>query len=132
MAKIVIAGNAVVVTSSLKLEEIKTIEKYRPKALILMGGDDKKEPVFSIDTRSDVGVINAYGATFANASHDDEKLATITMCMDNPQGDIKEWVADRLGGALMNLNKLEATLPAVLAEIEDEKAAVMESISMAQ
>lgn len=40
MAKITIAGDAVVITSSLKLDDIKTIAKYRPKALTLMGGDD--------------------------------------------------------------------------------------------
>ena len=33
MAKIVIAGDAIVVTSALKLEDIRTIEKYRPKEL---------------------------------------------------------------------------------------------------
>lgn len=132
MAKIVIAGNAVVVTSSLKLEDIKTIKKYRPKALVLMGGEDKKEPIFVMDTCKDCGNITTYGAAFGCASHDDEKLATITMCMEEPQGDIKEWVADRLGGALMNLNKLEATLPDVLEEIKAEKAAVMENISVAQ
>mgnify|MGYP007049942276 CR=1 FL=1 len=31
MAKITIAGDAAVVTSAMKLEDIKTIEKYRPK-----------------------------------------------------------------------------------------------------
>ena len=40
MAKIVIAGDAVVVTSAMKLEDIKTIEKYRPKELVLKGGED--------------------------------------------------------------------------------------------
>ena len=44
MAKIVIAGDAVVVTSAMKLEDIKTIEKYRPKELVLKGGEDGKEP----------------------------------------------------------------------------------------
>ena len=38
MAKIVIAGDAVVVKSELKLEDIKTIEKYNAKALTLTGG----------------------------------------------------------------------------------------------
>lgn len=31
MAKITIAGDAAVVTSAMKLEDIKTIEKYRPQ-----------------------------------------------------------------------------------------------------
>ena len=44
MAKIVIAGDAVVITSALKLEDIKTIAKYNPKALTLMGGEDGRSP----------------------------------------------------------------------------------------
>ena len=47
MAKITIAGDAAVVTSAMKLEDIKTIEKYRPKELVLKGGEDGKEPIFS-------------------------------------------------------------------------------------
>ena len=35
MAKITIAGDAVVITSTQKLEDIKLLEKYRPKALCL-------------------------------------------------------------------------------------------------
>lgn len=48
MAKIVIAGDAVVVTSAMKLEDIKTIEKYRPKELVLKGGEDGKEAIHSV------------------------------------------------------------------------------------
>ena len=51
MAKIVIAGDAVVVKSELKLEDIKTIEKYNTKALTLMGGDEGKEPIFALGTK---------------------------------------------------------------------------------
>jgi len=79
MAKIVIAGDAVVVTSALKLEDIHTIEKYRPKALVLKGGEDGKEPIFAIGTTSGAGNINEVGASFGRESHDEGKLATVTM-----------------------------------------------------
>lgn len=133
MAKITIAGDAVVVTSALKLEDIKTIAKYRPKSLFLMGGDDGKEPIFGIGVTDGCGNINEVGASFGRESHDAEKLAVITMCTNGAvSGDIKEWVADHIGGAIINLNKLEEKLPAVLAEIEAEKAAVMSNIIVAQ
>jgi len=132
MAKIVIAGDAVVVTSALKLEDIHTIEKYRPKALVLKGGEDGKEPIFAIGVTNGAGNINEVGASFGRASHDDEKFATITMVTDGVTGDVKEWVADRIGGAIINLNKLEEKLPAVLAEIEGQKAEVMGNITVAQ
>ncbi len=133
MAKITIAGDAVVVTSSMKLEDIKTIGKYRPKALTLFGGEDGKEPIFAIcATSNGPGKLNAVGAEFGRETHDEAKLATITMSLDGVTGDIKEFVADKLGSAIMNLNALEAKLPAVLREIADQKAEVLGNITVAQ
>lgn len=133
MAKITIAGDAVVVTSALKLEDIKTIEKYRRDALVLKGGEDGKELIFAIGTTDGCGNINEVGASFGRETHDDEKLAVITMCTGvGTSGDIKEWVADRIGRAIINLNKLEEKLPAVLDEIAAEKAQVMSNITVAQ
>ena len=131
MAKIVIAGDAIVVTSALKLEDIRTIEKYRPKELVLKG-EDGKEPIFAVGTTSGAGNINAVGASFGRESHDDQKLATITMCTTGVTGDVKEWVADHVGSAIISLNKLEEKLPAVLEEIAAEKAAVLSNITVAQ
>lgn len=132
MAKIVIAGDAVVITSSLKLEDIKTIQKYRPKELVLKGGEDGKEPIFAIGAGSGYGNINEVGASFGGTTHDEEKLATITMVANAGTEDVKNWVADRLGGAIINLNKLEEKLPGVLAEITAQKATVMSNITVAQ
>ena len=113
MAKIVIAGDA--------------------KELVLKGGEDGKEPIFAIGVTEGCGNINEVGASFGRETHDEEKLASITMCTGvGTTGDIKEWVADRIGGAIINLNKLEEKLPAVLEEIEAEKAEVMSNITVAQ
>lgn len=132
MAKIVIAGDAIIVTSSMKLADIQTIQKYRPSELVLKGGEDGKEPIFAIGVTNGAGNINEVGASFGRTSHDEEKFATITMVTDGVTGDIKEWVADRIGCAIISLNKLEEKLPAVLAEIEDQKAEVMGNITVAQ
>lgn len=132
MAKIVIAGDAVVVTSNLKLEDIKTIEKYRPNDLVLKGGEDGKEPIFRLGTTTGAGNINSVGASFGREASDGSKLATITMVKSGvPADEVKEWVADTLGGAIINLNALEAKLPEVLAAIADEKAVVMANITVA-
>lgn len=132
MAKVIIAGDAVVVKSTLKLEEIQTVEKYRPNELVLKGGEDGKEPIFAVGTTTGVGNINEFGASFGSASHDDEKLATITLSATGITGDVKEWVADRIGGALVNLRKLEEKLPEVLEAIAAERTAIMSDISVAQ
>ena len=132
MAKVVIAGNAVVINSTIKFEDIKKVAKARPTALTLMGGEDGKEPIFAIGACASAnGVINANGAFFGSATRDDAKLATITMVVEN-EGDIKEFVAEELGAALINLSKLEEKLPAVIEEINAEKASVLESITIAQ
>lgn len=134
MAKIVIAGEAVVVTSSIKLEDYRKIAKYRPKALTLTGGEDGKEPIFRVGvTNGSNGTIGKYGAEFANATHDEQKLASITLVYTGAAGEsIKETVADEIGPAVMLLNRLEDTLPNVLEEIDAEKARILENITVAQ
>lgn len=134
MAKITIAGQAVVVTSAMKLEDIKTIKKYRPDALTLRGGEDGKEPIFCIGVCTDGdGDINKYGAEFAHATHDDAKLATITKIIPHDDDvDIKAVVAETIGVYVLNLNKLEETLPSVMNEIAAEKARILANITVAQ
>lgn len=131
MAKITIAGDAVVVTSALKLEDIKTIKKYRPGALVLMGGEDGKEPIFVLGVTNGTGSINQYGAAFGSETHDDQKLATMTLIC-RTEGDIKETVADTIGAYVMTLNKLEQTLPAVLQEITAEKEQILANITVSE
>lgn len=130
MAKIVIAGQAVVVTSSMALEDIKTIKKYRPKALTLWGGEDGKEPIFALGIGK--GELNAVGASFCEATRDEEKKATLTLTTDYTGDDVEGYVSDAYGAAIINLNKLEEKLPAVLEEIAAEKAAVRSNITVVQ
>lgn len=133
MAKITVAGEAVVITSAIKLEDYEKVAKYRPAALTLMGGEDGKEPIFRVAVcPCGKGCINQYGAEFCTATHDDRKLASITMVFAGEGENIKDAVADEIGPALLNLNKIEETIPAVLREIDAEKAKIMESITVAQ
>ena len=129
MAKVKTMGQAIVVVSEVKLEDIKKIQKYRPEALVLKGGEDNKEEIFRIGIGD--GKINTYGASFCEETRDDEKLATITMTTNYNGDDIKGFIADELGGALTNLGKLEKTLPAVLDSIDKERTAIMEGITIA-
>lgn len=130
MAKIVIAGQAIVVTSDVALEDIKTIKKYRPDALTLKGGEDGKEPIFALGVGN--GRISAVGASFCEETRDEAKKATLTMTTDYDGDDIEGFVSDSLGTAIVNLNKLEATLPAVLEEIEAERANIRSNITVVQ
>lgn len=133
MANTKILGKAVVVTSSIKFEDLKTIKKYRPNALTLKGGEDGKEPIFTIFVREDGKCgISDNGISFCEATRDENKFATLTFTLNNVPEDIaiKDVVVDELGGALAKLNKLEEQLTAVLGEINAEREAVSGSIDV--
>lgn len=133
MAKVTIAGKALVITSTLKLTDLETVKKYQPKALILMGGEDGKEPVFAIGAvRGSAGKIGSIGVEFGEETHDDQKLATMTLMVPGDVKDMKEYVADKYGAALVNLKKLEDILPAVVEAIAASKKSIMDNISVAQ
>lgn len=134
MAKIVITGNAVVITSAMKFEDILKIKKSSPDALILKGGEDGKEPVFAIgiSDRYGSGNINMYGVTFDSETRDQQKLATLTMLTNYSGDNIESYIVDELGTAITNLNKLEETLPAVLEEISAARAEILSNITVTQ
>lgn len=132
MAKVTIAGKAIVITSALKLEELETVKKYQPKALVLLGGEDGKEPIFAVGVvRGSAGKIGNVGVEFGEETQT-EKLATMTLMAPADVKDMKEYVADKYGAALMNLAKLETNLPAVIGAIAAEKQSIMDNINVAQ
>lgn len=133
MAKVKIAGDAVIVTSALKTEDLKTIAKYRPEALTLMGGEENKTPIFCILVKDGgTGDMNANGVTFTGTTRDEYKRATLTMTFANMGENVKDWAADKFGTAIERLNALEAKLPDVLTDIAAVKAKVCESITIAE
>lgn len=132
MAKITVVGQAVVVTSSMKLEDIKLVEKYRPEALVLYVGEGaEKEPDFKIGTTSfGNGCISKYGVEFDSETRDEQKLATLTEVLVNEVEDIKGFVSDAYGPAVLKLNELEGALPGVIREIADMKARIDANITI--
>lgn len=128
-AGITVAGQAVVITSSMTLDNIKTIGKYRPNALQLKDAENK-EVIFSVGIAKGKGSINKYGAEFDGVTYNSEGKAVITLDMPEVKGNVAESIAEYVGAAILNLNKLEAQLPAVINEIATEKAAIMANISV--
>lgn len=132
MASITITGNAIVVKSTLTPEQIALVAKYRPEALVLFEGEGKDRcPVFAIGTVSaGTGSINKVGACFPKNTTDPDGKAVITLIGEFGEGDVREQVADKIGKAILNLNTIEAALPAVIEEIEEQKAAIIENITV--
>lgn len=132
MAKIIIAGNAVVVTSKHTLEDIKTLEKYSPRALQLRekNEDDKMEVCFQVMSSTGKGALNNNGAAFTGATHDEAALATITLCIPEGVENVKEWVAEAMGPGLMKLNKVEKQFADALKAVKEDRDQIMENIQM--
>ena len=129
MAKITIAEKAVVITSALTLADLKKVKKYHPEALVLTEGENK-EPVFSIGiAETGNGSIGTYGASFAPSTVNADGKAAITMTV-NGEADVEKYVIDKYAAAIINLNKLEEKIPAVLNGIASDEAAVKSAITV--
>lgn len=101
--KVTVVGEAAVITSDLKLEDIKTAKKYRPEALKLY---KDKEQVYQIGVTSrSSGSINNVGAEFSETT-DKEGHATITLSTDR-EGDAAEEVMDKIGLPLLMVSRIE-------------------------
>ena len=132
MARITIAGDSIVITSSHTLEAIKKIEKYAPRSLKLyeLNEDGKPEEVFAVASAKAAGSINQYGASFGSTTHDNAKLATITLPIPANVPDAVQYAAETYGRAVMLLNRVESQFGEALARIDAEMEAILDSISV--
>lgn len=132
MAQIKVVGNAVVFQSAMKLEDLVKIQKYKSDALSVKGGEDGKEILFSvIPVPGCMGEVNASEVVFGQKANDG--LATVTAILPvipEDEAELKEVLADKLGAALTYMNELEAKLPDVLKQVNEERNAVMEAIEI--
>lgn len=127
-ASATVAGAACVITSDVKLEELKLIKKYRPKALTAYEADDKKEISFRIMLENTAkGDVGTTAIAFSNVTSADGK-ATVTI--DVADKDM-EAVEDKIGAALLKLSKMEEGFAAVIEEIKAEQTMVREHITIA-
>ena len=132
MANVKKFGEAVVITSAAKLEDIAKIAKYRPEALTLYSEGEDKEPLFMIGTcPKRVGEVSEYGIAFGGA--DGNGFAQATVVYTGPAGnddEVKAAIADSMGAQIAMLTKLEETFPALLEQIDADIASILSSIEI--
>lgn len=125
-------GSALVITSSIKLEDIKTVKKYNEKALTLYEKDEDgdKQPVFTALYKKDCdGTITENGAVFSKESPDG--FAQITELVNIPKDtDPEDWIADNYGKALIGLAKYEEYFPAIIDELNATREKVKAGIEV--
>lgn len=134
MAKTKIVGDALVITSELKLTDLELVQKYEPAALKLYNVDDngKKNPCFAICVQP--GALQKFdvtdnGITFRKASRDGG-FAEITCSVPAGEGDVRELVAEKFGGAISGLIRLEQELPDVIEAITERRQSVIDCIEV--
>jgi len=130
-ATIKVVGGVAVVESGAELATIAKVAKYRPEALSLFKGTGKdKEEVFKVGiAKAGTGSINQYGASYGTATNADGK-ATITLMIPDGTTNAKAWVMEKVGPAILNLNKVEAQFEGAIDEIDAELEAIEGNIAI--
>ena len=126
-AGIKVIGNTVFVESEFTPAELKEVSKYRPQALQLVD-EETKEPIFAVGITAGDGTIGKFGAEYGSASNADGKALISKKIPDGV--DAKRYIEDTIGVSILLLKKVEAGLSDKLAEIEEEKEAVMATIEV--
>lgn len=127
--RISILGEALVLTSTLKVEEIKLLRKYKPDALKIKNenGDD----LFAIAYKEGCSSITPKGVTFGGASRDGNEFATFTANISVAEGeDIKEVVADLIGVPAGYVSQIESAAVNALHEVRAARAELLNSITV--
>ena len=127
MADVKIAGNTIVLTSTVTLEQIKRIEKHRPEALEIRNA--KEEIIFRVGTGSNA--LNDHGASFNAATLDDRELAYISLPIPPGVTDAKRYFAETFGQQHLYLKAIEQRLSSVLVEVEGKITEIMNDVTMA-
>lgn len=129
MAKIIIAGDAMIIESAYTLDDIATLKKYRPKALTLFDNDGKSE-VFKVGLTCGTGSISNYGASFGSSSKNEAGRAIITVMIPSCVEDAKAYAEEVVGAAIIKLNMVEDQFGEALADVAAERQEVRENITI--
>lgn len=126
-ANISILGEAAVLISMFQMENLKTILKYKPSALVIQD-EETKEETFRVNiAKAGAGTMNRYGISFS-PTPDKNGWAQVTVSLPEEHGDPKDYIEDTYGETILNLKKLENKMFSILGEIEVARKAVRDSI----
>lgn len=128
-AKITIDSGVAFVKSAMKLDDIKKLAKYSPKALSLMSEDGKNE-VFKVGVTTGSGNVNAHGVSFGANTTADGK-AVVTLMIPEGTANAKEWVMNKVGSAILDLGKVEAQAVKALESVAKELKDIEDTITVA-
>lgn len=129
MANIIITGDSVSVISTLKLEDIKTVLKYRPEALSVYEGEGKEKSLVFTAKVGSTPTMGTYGVVFTSETSEGNAVMT-EIFSGQSAATIKDAVAEKYGVGILNLRKLELVVPEVLEEIKAQREEIKSSIEV--
>jgi len=129
MTEIKVCGNAMVVTSGLKLEEIKDLAKANPKSLKIID-EETKDEIFAIGVTAKPS-LTVSGACFTNKNNDGYAQMTLELPTELETNDAKKkYIVDNYTGIITNLNALEEAASQDVAVLNETKADLEENIEI--
>lgn len=128
MAKIKVVGGAYAIISEFTLDQLKEVEKHRPKALQIVD-PETKETEFVVSTGVS-GSVSKYGMTFNEVTRDEAGKACITMTIPTDVADAEKYIVETVGTAITKLANIEKAIEPAQKEIAEEIAAVKAAIQV--
>lgn len=127
--RVKVVGGAFVITSKLKFDSIKKMEKLSNESLCLIEIDKDEEvnEIFRIGTGR-VSSIGTFGVTYNEANKDGYAIATATFPADVT--DKKAFIKDNLAKALLMLDELEEHVAEDLVKLEERYAELDKEIEI--
>jgi hypothetical protein len=118
MSKVKIVGNAVVITSDLKVEEILKVKKFTKSGLKLR--DEKGNEIFAIDYCSGANSsISEHGVVYGEMNAEGYAQVSLLMAEDVKAEDRMNVILDNYAIALGNLNTLETYIRETATELNE-------------
>lgn len=118
-----VVGSNVVFTTTVSLEQLEELSKRKPEALVLTEEvEHKSREIFRVGIGE--SGLSGYGATFNANTNTEPKCAMLTVDIsDKPaDADVKDYIADKYGAAILKLNRVEEQfLPALDAIAADRE-----------
>ena len=128
MASLSIVGDQAVLKTNMKLDTIKLLEKFDPKALVLR--DAEGEVKFGVASSERVNHIPSFGVTFSKASDDGTAFISFP-APPVPEGvQPKQHYAKLFGMVLANLKTVEHQVGAAAADVDRQLSEAAEDINI--
>ena len=125
--------NTLFVTSAYDMATLNKVKKFRPEALNLYEGDEKKKTCtcsIGVGSQDDIG---KYGICFAKDSVTGEKVAALSRPVPadlKSAQEIHEWVNEEYGLVIVKCKKIEEQVATALTEIDADVASMNEAITV--